>query len=132
MKEQVGTLNGAKADTAYFQQARKELGPGATLSAIAKRAQELKTAGKPAKDRRAGLHRALDCVLNRKAAKDAADFPAEYKDCKRCGKKTDVLEIFPGGVCLGCWEKKEGKAPLTEAGFKGMVNAFKNPLKKRG
>ena len=64
------------------------------------------------------------------AAKDAADFPAEYKNCKRCGKKTDVLEIFPGGVCLGCWEKKEGKAPLTESDFKGMVNTFKYPLKR--
>ena len=89
MKEQAGTPEGAKVDTAYFQQARRELGPDATLSAIAKRAQELKTAGKPAQDRRARLHRALDCVLDRRAAKDSYPpypVPREAKPITKIGK----------------------------------------------
>ncbi len=41
----VGTAEGAARDTALFEQAKKELGPTASLSDIAKRAQELKTQG---------------------------------------------------------------------------------------
>jgi len=39
----VGTATGAARDTALFQQAKKELGPSASISAVARRAQELKT-----------------------------------------------------------------------------------------
>lgn len=42
--------------------------------------------------------------------------------CKRCGKQTDVLAVFPGGVCLDCWAAKEGSEPLSQRGFDGMVN----------
>jgi len=43
----VGTPEGAARDTAFFQQARTELGDTASFSDIAKRAQELKTAALP-------------------------------------------------------------------------------------
>ena len=39
----VGTAEGAKADTAFFQQAKEELGEDASFSDVAKRAQEMKT-----------------------------------------------------------------------------------------
>jgi hypothetical protein len=39
----VGTAEGAKADTAFFQQAKDELGEDASFSDVAKRAQEMKT-----------------------------------------------------------------------------------------
>jgi hypothetical protein len=39
----VGTAAGAANDTALFQQARSELGPNASISDVARRAQELKT-----------------------------------------------------------------------------------------
>ena len=45
--------------------------------------------------------------------------------CKRCNKETDALAVFPGGVCLACWEKKEGAVPLTQADFDGMVRIFR-------
>ena len=40
----VGTEAGAKNDTSLFQQAKEELGPDASMSDVARRAQELKTA----------------------------------------------------------------------------------------
>jgi hypothetical protein len=43
----VGSAEGAASDTALFQQAKAELGPEATLSAVAQRAQELKNTAKP-------------------------------------------------------------------------------------
>jgi hypothetical protein len=51
----------------------------------------------------------------------------EAVTCKRCGKSTDALAVFPGGICLECYAAKEGKQPLTSADFNGMVNAFKRP-----
>lgn len=50
---------------------------------------------------------------------------AQLVKCRRCGKDTDELAVFPGGVCLACWEVKEGRAPLTETDFNGMVNTFR-------
>ena len=47
-----GTKEGAERDTALFQQARKELGPDASMSDVAKRAQELKTGKIPTVERR--------------------------------------------------------------------------------
>ena len=44
--------------------------------------------------------------------------------CKRCGEKTEVLDVFPGGICLDCYAAKEGQQPLTQSDFNGMVNTF--------
>lgn len=57
-------------------------------------------------------------------------WPEEIVKCKRCGKDTNALDVFPGGVCLTCWEAKEGRAPLTNADFNGMVNTFKGKPRK--
>lgn len=42
----------------------------------------------------------------------------EKVKCKRCFKEIDSLEVFPQGLCLGCYEKdfnkeieKTGKLP---------------------
>jgi hypothetical protein len=43
-------------------------------------------------DRRARLHRALDCVLDRKAAKDSAGDIVGTSRCKRCGRRVPVIE----------------------------------------
>lgn len=40
--QMVGTAEGAASDTAFFQQAQRELGPTASVSAVAQRAQQLK------------------------------------------------------------------------------------------
>lgn len=48
----------------------------------------------------------------------------ELVTCKRCGKEVDVLTVFPGKVCLACWEAKEGQEPLTLSDFNGMVATF--------
>jgi hypothetical protein len=45
-KELVGTEEGARNDTALFQKAKEELGTGASISDIAKRAQEMKDEAK--------------------------------------------------------------------------------------
>ncbi len=50
---------------------------------------------------------------------------SETTKCKRCGKKTDVLDVFPGGICLTCYEATEGQKPLTSTDFDNMVNTFK-------
>jgi hypothetical protein len=33
-------------------------------------------------------------------------------DCKTCGKTTDLLEEFPGRICLACYEISQIGAPL--------------------
>ena len=48
----------------------------------------------------------------------------ETKPCTRCATETNVLEIFPGGICLTCYAAKEGKQPLTRSDFNGMIRAF--------
>ncbi len=53
------------------------------------------------------------------------NWPSTEVKCNRCNQMTDELAVFPGGVCLSCWEKKEGRAPLTNADFNGMVNTFR-------
>ena len=55
-------------------------------------------------------------------SEEAAD---EMVKCKRCGKDTNALAVFPGGICLDCYAAKEGKQPLTNSGFENMVNTFK-------
>jgi hypothetical protein len=45
--------------------------------------------------------------------------------CKRCGNETDAIAVFPGTICLACYEAKEGKAPLTQADFNGMMRTFR-------
>jgi len=56
----------------------------------------------------------------------------EITTCKRCGKETSILAVFPGGVCLACWEAKEGQKPLTESDFNRMVDTFKGKAVRRG
>lgn len=51
----VGTKSGAAQDTALFQQAKKELGPDASFSQVAMRAQELKTAANASGESAASL-----------------------------------------------------------------------------
>lgn len=46
-REVVGSAEGAATDTALFQQARRELGEGASISDVARRAQELKAGMEP-------------------------------------------------------------------------------------
>lgn len=53
------------------------------------------------------------------------EFPDEMTECKRCHKETNVLAVFPGGICLACYEAKEGQQPLTSSDFDRMVNTFK-------
>ena len=55
----------------------------------------------------------------------------ETVKCKRCGKDTDVLAVFPGGICLDCYAAKEGKEPLTENDFNGMVNTFQGRKRRK-
>lgn len=57
------------------------------------------------------------------------NWPEEVVKCKRCGKDTDALAVFPGGICLACYEAKEGRAPLTSVDFDRMVNTFKGKRK---
>ena len=52
--------------------------------------------------------------------------------CKRCGKDTDALAMFPGGICFDCYAAKEGKQPLTERDFNGMVNTFRGKRTRQG
>jgi hypothetical protein len=49
-KRTVGTAEAAKSDTEHFANAKKELGDKASISDVAKRAQELKDAAKPTFD----------------------------------------------------------------------------------
>jgi len=48
-----------------------------------------------------------------------------YK-CENCQKDNiDVLEIFPGNLCLECYEKKMNKIPLEKlekSDFKKAIN----------
>ena len=38
--------------------------------------------------------------------------------CSSCGNATDELALFPGGICLACYEQTdEAKAPLTANGI---------------
>jgi hypothetical protein len=35
-------------------------------------------------------------------------------NCAQCKREIDALEVFPGGLCLTCWE------PIGEARFRAM------------
>jgi hypothetical protein len=35
--------------------------------------------------------------------------------CKRCHNPADLLEEFPGRVCLDCWAQQEDSRPLPTA-----------------
>jgi hypothetical protein len=35
--------------------------------------------------------------------------------CRRCHKEADLLEEFPGRVCLDCWAQQEQHKPLPTA-----------------
>lgn len=46
---------------------------------------------------------------------------SETTTCKSCGVETDVLAVFPGGICVACYEKTpEANAPLTADGLAAM------------
>jgi hypothetical protein len=60
---------------------------------------------------------------------DTVEVSDETKPCTRCAKHTDVLAIFPGGICLECYAAKEGKQPLTRSDFNGMMRAFSGKRK---
>ena len=68
----------------------------------------------------------MGCLNDSDAAtgRSGEDEMDETVKCKRCGKDTDALAVFPGTICLACYEAKEGKAPLTQADFDGMVRTF--------
>ena len=34
--------------------------------------------------------------------------------CKRCKRETDELAVFPGGICLACYEKAYDATPEQE------------------
>lgn len=42
--------------------------------------------------------------------------------CKKCKKETDELAVFPGGICLACYEKAYDATPEQER--ETIVNAF--------
>jgi len=48
--------------------------------------------------------------------------------CKRCLKVIDELEVFPGGLCVDCYEEdfnkqvKLNKGVLPEPDFVGCIN----------
>ena len=47
--------------------------------------------------------------------------------CTNCGKKMDPLEVFPGGICVDCHEKKfdkelERTGKLPKPNFLGTIN----------
>jgi len=44
--------------------------------------------------------------------------------CQRCKQETDSLSIFPGGLCLKCWDRIHGNDPLTEQGLRELTNTF--------
>lgn len=68
-----GTAEGAAADTAAFKQAQQELGEGATLGEVLKRAQELKgnEAPKPVSTNGSGESAASQEAINRTASEKA-------------------------------------------------------------
>ncbi len=42
--------------------------------------------------------------------------------CKKCGEETDELAVFPGGICLSCYEKKMEGQPLEKPDFIRTIN----------
>lgn len=34
--------------------------------------------------------------------------------CKKCKSEMDKLEVFPGDICVNCWERKMSKVPLEK------------------
>lgn len=47
--------------------------------------------------------------------------------CAGCGTEIDALAVFPGGICLSCYEQTPAaRAPLTGAGIARM---FRNTVR---
>lgn len=41
--------------------------------------------------------------------------------CTQCNRTIDILETFPGGLCLQCHARKVEKEPLTKPDFIGTI-----------
>jgi hypothetical protein len=44
-------------------------------------------------------------------------FPSELVPCKKCGTQTEVMDLFPGKVCLCCHEKRFNAAVSKNGGI---------------
>jgi hypothetical protein len=45
--------------------------------------------------------------------------------CSNCKQSVSPLAVFPGGICLACYEvTPEANAPLTEAGLQALARAW--------
>lgn len=53
----------------------------------------------------------------------------EQVKCSNCKKDTDNIDIFPGGLCPDCYEKKMSKVPTHMLGKPDFVGAIKEDLK---
>ena len=49
------------------------------------------------------------------------------KPCTTCRQPVDPLAVFPGGVCLTCWEKSAPPMPTAEE----LVAMWGGPVKKK-
>lgn len=50
--------------------------------------------------------------------------------CKTCRQKTDRLEEFPGGICLGCYEISQIGAPMPTQ--QELLEMFTSPKMFQG
>lgn len=110
----VGTEEGAARDTALFQQAREELGPKATVSDVAKRAQELKTA--PAGDLTDVLQQSLAQVQAGKGGVITSASPKALME--RWG-------VDPESLAAGREQTRGMSAEETEASIQKLAAAYK-------
>jgi hypothetical protein len=46
------------------------------------------------------------------------------KQCKKCHKAITILDEFPGGMCLACYERNYNATPQDEE--QAILNVFKN------
>jgi hypothetical protein len=45
--------------------------------------------------------------------------------CNDCGQSVSPLAVFPGGICLACYEvTPEANTPLTEAGLQALARVW--------
>lgn len=51
---------------------------------------------------------------------------ADAVKCNRCAEETNKLALFPGGICLKCYEQTPAaRAPMTAA---DIANAFRKAV----
>ena len=51
--------------------------------------------------------------------------------CATCKQVNDALTMFPGGICLACYEKKMADQPLERPNFIRAINLGKAGQAKR-